>query len=127
MSTSARARLTAWLGLIAMWLILFAPLVSQWCAASQRNAVAPETALCSVMHPAGQTASSSHGDRLAACGYCDLLSDHAAAPTLPAMPFTPLAILIGTAVVLLSTRHVPFGAFSNARSRAPPARFALHS
>lgn len=45
MTLTRRIRLTAWLGLIAMWLIVLAPAVSQFVAAAQASD--PEAVICS--------------------------------------------------------------------------------
>ncbi|PXW23857.1 Protein of unknown function [Paraburkholderia caballeronis] len=122
----ARNRMTAWLGLIAMWIVVLAPLVSQLVVSAHMDDPAT-AALCSVVQPvAGDAHDSQHGDLLAACGYCDLLADH---PALPAVvgPTLLLIVLIAAVVVpALSTRFTPLGAFPSGRPRAPPA-FSLPS
>jgi hypothetical protein len=118
MTPRARKHLTAWLGLAAMWLVVLAPLVSQLVVAAHRNA-ATESVLCSAVSPAAGTALHDHADRLAACGYCDLLADHTAMPPVQAALPT-LFVLLSAAVVALSSRHVPFSAHPSARPRAPP-------
>lgn len=120
MSTYARKHLTAWLGFVAMWLIVLAPVVSQFVVAAQRDNPA-EGVLCSAARPAAVAALSDHADRLAACGYCDLLADHAAMPPMPAASLVLLALVAIPAVVTLFSRHIPFRAFPSARPRAPPA------
>jgi hypothetical protein len=120
MSVHARKHLIAWHGLVAMWLIVFAPLVSQLVAAAHRDVTA-ESALCSAAPPHTDAALHDHGDGLAACGYCNLLADHAAMP--PAQAALPALFVLGApAVMALSLRHVPFGPFPSARPRAPPSQ-----
>ncbi|WP_080424576.1 DUF2946 domain-containing protein [Burkholderia ubonensis] len=77
MTARSRNRLTAWLGLFAMWLIVVAPIVSQGLAARHGNT--PTAPLCSVdrQTDAEHHAPAVHFD---ACGYCDLLADHTPAP-----------------------------------------------
>ena len=118
MFVHARKHLIAWPGLLAMWLIVLAPLVSQLVVAGHRD-VATEGVLCSAVQPAAGNTLHDHADRLAACGYCNLLADHAAMPpTQAALPvWFELAVPV---VVALSLQHVPFGPFPSARSRAPP-------
>ncbi|HEY1609019.1 MAG TPA: DUF2946 domain-containing protein [Paraburkholderia sp.] len=120
MSLSTRRRLTAWLGLIAMCLVVLAPLVGQLVAASRLDE--PVAALCSVTQPAGGTAPNLHrGDPLAACGYCDLLADHPAVPTVPTPMLLFVVLIVLTVVPTLSTRFTPLGAFPSGRPRGPPA------
>jgi hypothetical protein len=121
MSLTHRRRLTAWLGLVAMCLVVLAPLVSQLVMAARGDDPAT-AALCSVTQQAGGAVHDVHpGDPLAACGYCDLLADHPAVPAVPA-PSLLLVVLIVIAVVpALSTRFTPLGAFPSGRPRGPPA------
>jgi len=134
MTARSRNRMTAWLGLVAMWLVVFAPLVSQLLASSQANE--PIAALCSALHPAGandtddpglvtQTTTApvhlSHADAFGACGYCHLLEHHVAMPTLAAVEPPAALLLAATAPRTLSTRFTPLGAFPSGRPRAPPA------
>lgn len=89
---AARNRLSAWLALLAMWLIICAPAVSQVLAA--RQAREPVAELCS-----GSAAFAAQGQRaghqtptLAKCGYCDFVGTHPAhlSPTALAQPWLPL-------------------------------------
>jgi hypothetical protein len=125
MTLRPRNRMTAWLGLIAMWLIVFAPVVSQVLAAS--HAHEPVAALCSALQPQDQGHASqsavhlSHDDAFGACGYCHLLKHHVAIPFVPpAAPVTALAVA-SVAPSALSTRFTPLGAFPSGRPRDPPA------
>ncbi|NIF65194.1 23S rRNA (adenine(2030)-N(6))-methyltransferase RlmJ, partial [Burkholderia sp. Cy-647] len=93
----SRTRFTAWLGLLAMWLIVLAPLVSQLLAAHRADDPTV-AAICSTAHapsqsmamsmpmPADSAMQMDHTDPLAACGYCDLLADHLVLPSLPPAP-----------------------------------------
>jgi hypothetical protein len=119
MAPRFRKHLTAWLGLIAMWLIVFAPLVSQWVVATYDSD--PAATLCSVAQPAAGSAHAGHGDPLAACGYCHLLADQAAMPTLPAAPLLFVMLVAIAATLVLPVRFTPLGAFPSGRPRAPPA------
>lgn len=125
MTSRSRNRTTAWLGLIAMWLIVFAPIVSQMLVSGRAHE--PVAALCSALQPQdGNHATTpavhlSHDDAFGACGYCHLLQHHVAIPSVAiAAPATPLA-LASVAPPALSTRFTPLGAFPSGRPRDPPA------
>lgn len=121
MSLRNRHRLTAWLGLIAMWLIVLAPVVSQLVVAARIDDPA-NAALCSVMRPSGATAQGlHHADPLAACGYCNLLANHPTVPAVPALMLSFVVLIIVTIVPTLSTHFTPLGAFPSGRPRGPPA------
>ena len=120
MSPRTRKHLTAWLGLIAMWLIVLAPLVSQLVVSARSDDPAAAT-LCSATRSTADSAHVTHGDPLAACGYCDLLANHVAIPSLPGFPLAFVALLLIVAAQALSTRFTPPGIFPSGRPRAPPA------
>lgn len=118
MNPRARTVTTAWLGLLAMWLIVLAPLVSQLVAA--RRAPEPETTLCST---AQSGVGSHHGMQdgaFSACGYCDLLATHAAVPPVPAVTLPLITLIVVALVRLPVVRFTPLGAFPSGRPRAPP-------
>jgi hypothetical protein len=118
MTLRRHVHLTAWIGLIAMWLVVCVPLVSQ-VIASARAHDEPFAALCSAV----QTTDGSHrtsSDNLAACGYCDLLATHAAMPSVPEAQLTPLLFVAFALEPTLSTRFTPLGAFPAGHPRAPP-------
>ncbi|WP_322104307.1 DUF2946 domain-containing protein [Paraburkholderia sp. J41] len=122
MNLRKHSLLTAWLGLVAMWLIVFAPLVSQLVAA--QHAHEPDAALCSALQPASNAPDFphlSHDDAFGACGYCHLLEHHVAMPSVAAPALLPTLAVAREAVTTLSTRFVPLGAFPSGRPRAPPA------
>jgi hypothetical protein len=118
MSSHAHRRLTAWLGMIAIWLIVLMPVVSQLIVAVRH--AEPAAAMCTATTPSAGT-QPVHDNGMAACGYCDLLADHATLPSIA----PPLQILITLvtliALPVLSTRFTPLGAFPSGRPRAPPA------
>lgn len=103
----ARKTLTAWFGLVAMALVLFAPAVSQALAShSHRVGLALSVPLCEAK-PAIAVATSAMlavnvdghadghdgpADHHAACGYCDLLAQHVLAPTADAPSTVPAPI-----------------------------------
>jgi hypothetical protein len=140
-----RKSMTVWLGLLAMWLIVCAPVVSQMVLAARLAApVMPQcssTSASSLALSASMQASNSmalsmtmpmpmpmpagmHHDpakMLVACGYCDLLADHMVLPSIPpALPTVTVFVMIAT-VAMLSTRFTPLGAFPSGRPRGPPA------
>jgi hypothetical protein len=118
MNLHANRRLTAWLGMIAIWLIVLAPVVSQFVVAARNHE--PATALCSAMAPPADT-HHVHDTGLSACGYCDLLADHAALPSVPPPPLVLVMLVTIASVAILSTCFTPLGAFPSGRPRAPPA------
>ncbi|HTR08484.1 MAG TPA: DUF2946 domain-containing protein [Paraburkholderia sp.] len=119
MTLRSRKHLTAWLGLVAMWLVVLAPLVSQLVLAAHRDDTT--AALCSATQPATGSSHVAHGDSLSACGYCDLLANQPAMPSLPPSPLVLLMLVAIAAAPVLSMRHTPLGAFPSGRPRAPPA------
>jgi hypothetical protein len=112
-----RKYLTAWLGLIAMWLIVFAPVVSQLAASARADE--PVAALCSAVQP---STPEHHApiDSLDACGYCNLLTHHVAAPSIPPVALSVLVLVSVAVAPVLNTRFTPLGAFPSGRPRDPP-------
>ncbi|MGF6900193.1 hypothetical protein P3T22_001442 [Paraburkholderia sp. GAS348] len=131
MTPRSRNRMTAWLGLIAMWLVVFAPVASQMLVSNRAHE--PFAALCSALQPGSQSLASqstqaspapvhlSHDDAFGACGYCHLLQHHLALPSVAAVEPPAALALAGTAPPALSTRFTPLGAFPSGRPRDPPA------
>ncbi|WP_420996557.1 DUF2946 domain-containing protein [Cupriavidus sp. 30B13] len=119
MTPRKRISTTAWLGLLAMWLIVFAPAVSQFVASA--HAADPAGYICSAAHP-DDAAHQAPGVDLSACGYCDLLADHPAAPGIPVPPPALPLLAAFAAAPTLFTRFVPLGAFPSGRPRAPPVQ-----
>ncbi|RQH09120.1 DUF2946 domain-containing protein [Paraburkholderia dinghuensis] len=144
MTNRFRTHLTAWLGLLAMWLIVSAPIVSQLVerARSHEN---PAVALMEMnmsemsmgdmrmgnmpMHKAHMKAAargvndgSHHASKpsMAACDYCNLLATHAAMPALRHVAESAHMFIMFAATRVLSTRFTPIGAFPAGRPRAPP-------
>ncbi len=120
MSLHKRSLLTAWLGLVAMWLIVLAPLVSQLLAAHAAHE--PDAPLCSITQSAdaGHAQHADVSDVFGACGYCHLLEHHLAMPPLALAGSAGGLVASAALVATLSTRHVPIGAFPSGRPRAPP-------
>lgn len=118
MTLRLRKHLTAWLGLVAMWLIVVAPLVSQLVVAADRDNSTPS--ICSATQPAGDAIHAALSDPLAACGYCDLLADQMAIPTLQRSSLVAVMLVVPARVPVLTIRFTPLGAFPSGRPRAPP-------
>lgn len=70
-----RKRLTAWLGLVAMVLVFFVPVMSQQFALH-----ASDKSHCGEAMPMASASHDMPADHHAACGYCDLLAHHVPAP-----------------------------------------------
>lgn len=125
MTLRSRNRTTAWLGLIAMWLIVFAPIVSQLLMSGRAHE--PVAVLCSALQPQDGGAAHTpsvhlgHDDAFGACGYCHLLEHHVAMPSVPAAAPAAAPVLAGISPPALSTRFTPLGAFPSGRPRDPPA------
>ena len=128
---SRRARnWTAWLGLLAMCLVVLMPLASQSLAAAraaQARIEAIEHTLCSVdgqdslampMHSGHE---SSPGGLMSACGYCDFMAGHAALPAVPPVALVLVLLVFIATAAMPPLRHIAFGAFPSGRPRAPPA------
>ncbi|ABE35967.1 hypothetical protein DR64_8385 [Paraburkholderia xenovorans LB400] len=119
MTTHARKHLIAWLGILAMCLIVFAPVVSQLLVSARAGN--PDAILCSATLPPADAALHDHGGTLAACGYCDLLADQPGVPTLPAPQAVLIVLVMLLALPVPCTRFTPIGAFPSGQPRAPPA------
>jgi hypothetical protein len=105
--------------MIAIWLIVLTPVVSQLIVAARNTE--PVAAMCATMPMSSADTGSSHDNGMIACGYCDLLANHAALPTIdPPLPVLVMLVTI-VAAPILSTRFTPLGAFPSGRPRAPPA------
>lgn len=117
LTNRSRNHLTAWLGLIAMWLIVLAPVVSQLVVAARDGE--PVAALCTVTAPSADT-QHAQGSGMIACGYCDLLATHSALPTLTAPLFILVMLVTSAALPILFSSFTPLGAFPTGRPRAPP-------
>lgn len=136
----SRKHLTAWLGLIAMWLVVFAPIVSQLVVSAEPH---PYASMCGQMqmgdmpignmHMAaadGGVAGSGHRaskPAMAACGYCDLLATHTAMPAPTRAAESVFMLVVFAAAPVLFIRFMPAGAFPSGRPRAPPRRFLTAS
>ncbi|WP_241030474.1 DUF2946 domain-containing protein [Paraburkholderia sp. Ac-20347] len=112
-----RKQFGIWLALLAMCLIVFAPLISQFSAAERGRT--PVAIVCSA---SGHTPGSQLHDAvdLSACGYCNLLATSAPPPIVMAMTsWLPLL----TAVFATPARRVELTgiAYLAGYPRAPPS------
>lgn len=117
MTSDRRNHMTAWTGLVAMWLIVFAPIVSQLVASARMHERVDDG--CAIVAPRHD---SRHMpiDRVGACGYCDLLADHAVLPKIPSAPLSTVLLVWIAGAPVLSTSFAPLRTFPSGRPRAPP-------
>ncbi|WP_233868966.1 DUF2946 domain-containing protein [Paraburkholderia adhaesiva] len=134
-----RKHLTAWLGLIAMWLVVFAPIVSQLVERARSHEY--PVVVCTEMNMGDMRMGSMHMHKahmkmaaagvndaghhaakptMAACDYCTLLATHAAMPAIGHTAESADMLVMFAATRVLSTRFTPIGAFPAGRPRAPP-------
>ncbi|MBY4859835.1 DUF2946 family protein, partial [Burkholderia contaminans] len=114
--------LTAWLGVLAIWFAIAAPLVSQWRVA---QAATPDAIVCSTEHGAhpspGAGRMHDHALHLDACGYCGFFAHSPAigGPAAAALASGPVGSVSAAAPPAVAAR-----ADRDPRPdpRAPPAR-----
>ncbi|RRX07817.1 DUF2946 domain-containing protein [Pandoraea apista] len=108
MTKRNQRRLTVWLGLVAMWLLVVAPLVSNVLLAARADG--PHGPLCSATsqfeNPNGRgvgehSQHAVHGD---ACCYCHLLEHHAVVPGTPLAAIYLACIVVVLAVATFAQR-----------------------
>ncbi|VWC88898.1 MFS transporter [Burkholderia lata] len=113
--------LTAWLGVLAIWFAIAAPLVSQWRAAQ----ATPDAIVCSTEHGAHRSPDAGrthdHALHLDACGYCGFFAHSPAiggpaATALASVPVVSVSAVAPPAVVARADRY------PRAYPRAPPER-----
>ncbi|HET8597816.1 MAG TPA: DUF2946 domain-containing protein [Castellaniella sp.] len=121
-------RVAAWLGMVAMLLILCAPTISHLAAAARSipmpvctepGMAQPSVAIEVSSHDPSDSRSGSH--LLDDCGYCSLMLHEAALPSVPPAPPSPLWLLLPVLLLPALRRFTPIGAFPSGRPRAPPA------
>lgn len=117
MTLDRRNHMTAWLGLIAMWLIVFAPIVSQLVMSARMHEQAGDG--CAIV-ASGHDGHHTPVDMAGACGYCDLLANHAVLPKVPSAPLSTVLLVWIVATPVLSTVFAPLATFPSGRPRAPP-------
>ncbi|MBR8272400.1 DUF2946 domain-containing protein [Burkholderia cenocepacia] len=114
--------LTAWLGLLAIWIAIAAPLVSQWRIA---QAAVPEAIVCSTEHGAHRSSDASgmhdHALHLDVCGYCGFFAHSPAigAPAATSVAFIPVVSVSAVASPAVAARG---DRYPRAYPRAPPER-----
>ncbi|EDT41934.1 DUF2946 domain-containing protein [Burkholderia ambifaria] len=120
MTRTRRVALTAWAGLISIWLALVAPVVTQWLAAYDQ--ALPIAALCSTSadtgsHPSDHPVPGGHQAKT--CGYCNLLAHH---PPLSGPGYTSwIPSVPGThEIAYPTTLEVARARFFTAPPRGPP-------
>jgi hypothetical protein len=119
-SAVTRKRLTAWLALLAMWLVVCLPAVSQILAAHQARE--PVAELCSgsaasvaqARQPGHQIAT------LTQCGYCDFLGAHPALSSFTAAAQSWLPLVQRAVSTPETDALVPLFAFQAGHPRDPP-------
>lgn len=129
-SLRAHRKLTAWLGLLAIWLGLLMPIASQSLQRHHDSELSLTYCVADgdqhVQVPAATTDTGDHHathDGWQACGYCGLLAQHMPVPhatALPAEAGAPhhLSAAAAYAAVYLRPAHTP------AAPRAPPSRLS---
>lgn len=118
MKLRTRNHTVAWLGMIAMLLVVFAPLVSQLLASARADT--PVGIICSAA--AGEQPGTKHSaspDALSACGYCNLLAHHVPAPAIASSPL-PSHVVLAAAPVSAQPAYIPQFEFPSGRPRDPP-------
>ncbi|WP_175900210.1 DUF2946 domain-containing protein [Burkholderia seminalis] len=114
--------LTAWLGVLAIWIAIAAPLVSQWRIA---QAAAPDAIVCSTEHGAHRSADAGsmhdHALHLDACGYCGFFAHSPAigAPVAASFASVPAVSVAAAAPPVAAARA---DRYPRAYPRAPPER-----
>lgn len=125
---------TAWLGLLAMCLAVFAPLVSQSLTAArleQARIQNIERQLCSIDGQGAAAAPLQSGHAatpdgsMSVCGYCNFLAGHAALPAVPPCAPVFVLLLLIAALTMPPLRHIAFGGFPSGLPRAPPSSSRL--
>jgi len=108
----------AWLGLMAMLLVVFAPLMTQLIVSA--HAEKPIGFICSsAMSETPAVVHSGSLDKLNACGYCNFFAHHVPA-TIIAPPQPLVDAVLAIAQVSPPAVFIPFPAFPSGRPRDPP-------
>ncbi|RQR55151.1 DUF2946 domain-containing protein [Burkholderia sp. Bp9126] len=111
--------LTAWLGMLAIWFAIAAPLVSQWRVA---QASTPDAIICSAEHGGHRAPGADrahHALHLDACGYCSFFTHTPALGGVTAAPL-PTAFLADASAAAPVAAAARVGRYPRAYPRAPP-------
>lgn len=111
--------LTAWLGMLAIWFAIVAPLASQWRVA---DASTPDAVVCSAEHGghrASGAGSAHHALHLDACGYCSFFTHSPAIGGVSAAP-APLSVISTTSAAAPVAVAASVARYPRAYPRAPP-------
>jgi hypothetical protein len=121
-STNMKLRIhkhaVAWLGLMAMLLAVFAPLMSHLIASARADE--PVGFFCSTVK--NESPSGTHSvskDQLDACGYCNFFAHHVPA-TIAAPPQLLANAVLVIAQVSAPAVFIPYATFPSGRPRDPP-------
>jgi hypothetical protein len=109
----------AWLGLVAMLLVVFAPLTCQLIASAR----AKESAgiVCSTgSHEHSAASHSTSHDQMDTCGYCSFFSHHVAAATIVAPPQALADAVFVAPRISEPNAFIPISTFPSGRPRDPP-------
>ncbi|WP_150551694.1 DUF2946 domain-containing protein [Pandoraea soli] len=118
-------RLLAWLGLLAMALVLIAPSVSQWRQAQRAlldDALASAICIAHGSQTSTHGRSHDHGLLSQACGYCSVAAHLSPAPSVSG-PVSPLRVLLARSRVSTLETRLTDAFPPSPLPRAPP-RFA---
>jgi hypothetical protein len=128
MNSGYPRRLAAWLGLIAIWLIVAAPFVSRVISFSQELVVPVCSAEAGVhgavaLHVRTDGRHNGPTSPLDACSYCSLFAHSTATPLVPSVaPAVLLAALVAL-IVPAGNQFRPPAIFPPGHPRDPPRRF----
>lgn len=110
-------RLTAWLGLIAIWFAIAVPLASQWRASERVDA---EAIVCSASHAPG-TADTHRALQFDQCGYCNLFAHVPAIGGMSGFTACSAAVFAHT-LLPLPVVAARVASYPSAYPRAPPGQ-----
>lgn len=116
-------KLTAWLGILAIWLVVAMPLVSQVMAARAATPMSVDMPECDAMqdapHSAAHATYQHHPLHFDACGYCSFFAHTPALHAAAAIITGPQAVHVSaTAPICQSAPQLRH--YASARPRAPP-------
>jgi hypothetical protein len=112
----------AWLGLMAMLLVVLMPLASQLIASAKADA--PLGPICSALvpHSAGRVDSDSPA-QLDACAYCNFFDHYVSAPATFVTPQLFVRVVVAIAPVSTVSAFLLLPIYPSGRPRDPPSIF----